>query len=115
MSSLKTSVMTGSEVVVKGEVAFTASGEVGTEGAALVADLNDQGPNVRRLSEGLAALCRGSGHGNRPGVLLLLGHLLPWRQGGGVGSTVGFVGSSCAAFEGAGHMSMMPEDQGHGR
>jgi hypothetical protein len=24
-------------------------------------------------------LGRGSGHGDRPGVLLLLGHLLPWR------------------------------------
>jgi hypothetical protein len=24
-------------------------------------------------------LCRGSGHGDRPGVLLLLGHVLPRR------------------------------------
>jgi hypothetical protein len=112
MSSLKTSVMTGTKVVVKGEVALTASGEVGTEGTALVSDLNDQGPDVRRLSEGLAALCRGSGHGDRPGVLLLLGHVLPWRLSGGVGGTVGFVGSSCAAFERASHMSMMPEGQG---
>ena len=79
MSSLKTSVMTRSEVVVKGEVAFAASGEVGTEGPALASDLNDQGPDVRRVSEGAAALCRGSGHGDRPGVLLLLGHALPRR------------------------------------
>jgi hypothetical protein len=115
MSSLKTSVLTGSKVVVNGEVACTASGEVGTEGTALVSDLNDQGPDVRRLSEGLAALCRGSGHGDRPGVLLLLGHVLPWRLSGGVGGTVGFVGSSCAAFERASHMSMMPEGKGNGR
>jgi hypothetical protein len=79
MSSLKTSVLTRSEVVVKGEVAFTASGEVGTEGTALVFDLNDQGPDVRRVSEGAAALCRGRGHGDRPGVLLLLGYVLPRR------------------------------------
>jgi hypothetical protein len=59
-------------------------------------------------------LCRGSGHGDRPGVLLLLGHVLPRRQGGGVGSAVGFVGSSCAAFERASHMSMMPEGDGNG-
>lgn len=115
MSSLKTSVMTRSEVVVKGEVAFAASGEVGTEGTALTSDLNNQGPDVRRVSEGVAALCRGSGHGDRPGVLLLLGHVLPRRQGGGVGSAVGFVGSSCAAFERASHMSMMPEGNGNGR
>jgi hypothetical protein len=29
-----------------------------------------------------------------------------------MGSTMGFVGSSCAAFERAGHKSMMPEGKG---
>ena len=106
---LKTSVVTGGEVVVNSEVAFTASGEVGMEGMAPVSGLDDQGPGVRRLGEGMAGLSGAGGHGGRPGLLLLLGDVFPRRERGGEGSTVGFVSSLCEAFERAGHISMMPE------
>jgi hypothetical protein len=43
-------------------------------------------------------------------LLLLLGGVLPRRQGRGMGAAVGFIGSSCEVFEtGASHSSIMSE------
>src|SRR5215469_11832985 len=98
------------ELVADGQVALAARGEVGLEGVALVSCLDDQGPGGGcLLDEGGAGLRGDRGHGRSPGLLLLLGGLLPRRQVCGVRTTVGFIGCSCEVFEaGIGHISMMP-------
>jgi len=106
----ESAVVAGGEVVADGQVALAASGEVGLEGMALVSCLDDQGPGGRcLLDEGGAGLRSDRGHGDFPGLLLLLGGLLPRRQVCGVRATVGFIGGSCELLEaGTGHPSMMP-------
>jgi hypothetical protein len=41
-------------------------------------------------------------------MLLLLGGIFPGWEGLGVGATVRFVRGLCEAFDGAGHVSIMP-------
>jgi hypothetical protein len=54
-------VLTRGELVVDSEAAFTADGEVGTEGMTLASDLDDQELGMRRLSDGAAGLLAESG------------------------------------------------------
>src|SRR6266550_8419719 len=111
VSDLETGVVTGSELVADGEVALAACGEGGAEAVTLVSDLDDQWPGGGRLDEGPPGLCGDGGHSGFPGLLLLLGGVLPRRQRCGMGAAGGFIGGSCEVFEaGAGHSSIMSED-----
>ena len=107
--SLETGMLTGGEVVVDSEVAFTADGEVGTEGMTMVSDLDDEGLGVRRLSDGAIRLAGHGGHDSLPSFLLLLGDVFPGRERCGKRGAVGFVGSPGEAFNEGGHISIMPE------
>ena len=101
--------LTRGEIVVDNEIAFTADGEVGTEGMTLVSDLDDHGLGVRRLSNGAAGLLGDGGRGGLPSLLLLLGEVFPRRERRRKGGAVGFVGSLCQAFNEGGHISIVPE------
>src|SRR5215472_17449588 len=66
-------VVAGGELVADGQVALAARDEVGLEGVALVSCLNDQGSGGGcLLDEGGAGLRGDSGHGDSPGLLVLL-------------------------------------------
>jgi hypothetical protein len=108
-NGLETSVLARSEVVVDGEAALTADGEVGTEGMALASELKDQGFAIgRRLRHGTADFPGDGGYGCSPSFPVLLSGVFPWREGCWKGGTVGFVGSSRESINEAGHRLIMP-------
>ena len=108
-NGLETSVLARSEVIVDGEAALTADGEVGTEGVALTSELEDQGPAIgRRLGHSTADFPGDGGHGCSPSFPVLLTDVFPRREGCWKSGTVGFVGSLREAIDEAGHRSIMP-------
>src|SRR6516225_9710448 len=95
------------EVVVDSEAAFTADGDVSTEGMTLVSDLDDQVLAMRRLRHGAAGLPGDGRHGCLPSLLFTLSDVFPRRGRCGKGGAVGFVSSLCEAFNEGGHLSIV--------
>ncbi len=93
----------------------TARGEFGVKDAGLVPGLDDDRLGGADIGEGHVARAGDGGHRGLPGLLLLLGGVVPRRERSGAGAAMGFVGGSREAFEiSAGHLSMMPEGRSGG-
>src|SRR5262252_3582537 len=110
VGDLETGVVSGGELVVDDDAALAACREGATEAVTLVPELDDQRSAGGRIDKGAPGLRGDGGHSGSPGLLLLLGDVLPRRQRCGMGAAVGFVGGSCEVLEaGTAHSSIISE------
>jgi hypothetical protein len=103
-------------IVVDDERALAARGEVGLELSALVSGIDDKRLDRGAVGHGDVALAGDGRHRGPPCPLFLLGGVFPRREGGGVGSAMGFVGDPGQAFDmvSTAHVSMMPNGRSDG-
>src|SRR6266699_4890009 len=113
VGQLEQGVVAGGVLVIDDQAALPAGGELGVEGADLVAGLDDDRMGGGSLGEGGFTRARHRGDNGPPGLLLLVADVLPGREGVGMGSPVGIVGGPCETVEiGTSHQSIMPEQRG---
>lgn len=85
--------MGGGKVITDDQGAQASGREAGVERVLLVSGLKQQGLGRDGIGEGDAGLPGDGGHGGLPGLLLLIGALLPRRERARLGLAMGFVGS----------------------
>src|SRR5260370_17790002 len=97
-------------LITDGQCALAARSELGVEDAGLVFYLDDKRVGGDAIGDGGLALAGDGGHSGPPGLLLLLGDVIPRRERSRGHVAVGLVGGSCEAVDvGARPPSLMPE------